>query len=85
MTLGVEGVQYELTEDGLWKRPASYVDDSVDGSGFNYWWGRNDDLEVRNAQTDWAAYDLLMEQYKDAINYPYGQVVFDTFNISATG
>lgn len=83
LTLGVEGVQYELTEDGLWKRPASYVDDSVDGSGFNYWWGRNDDLEVRNAQTDWAAYDLLMEQYKDAINYPYGQVVFDTFNISS--
>ena len=24
----------------------------------------------------------LLEEYKNAINYPYGQVVFDTFNIS---
>ncbi len=82
LTLGIEGEQYVINADGLFERPAAYTDDSVDGSGFNWWWGRNDDLELRNAQIDWAAYDKLLVDYECAINYPYGQVVFDTADIS---
>lgn len=82
ITLGIEGQQYVINADGYFERPASYVDDSKDGSSFNYWWGRNDNLEVRNALNDWAAYDKLLEEYKNAINYPFGQIVFDTFGIS---
>ncbi len=83
LTLGIEGQQYEMTADGLYKRPAAYTDDSVDGCTFNWWWGRNDNLEIRSALNDWAAYDKLLEEYVCAINYPYGQVVFDLSNISA--
>ena len=82
LTLGIEGQQYVINENGYYARPESYVDDSKDGSSFNYWWGRNDDLEVRSALNDWPAYDKLLEEYQNAINYPFGQVVFDTFNIS---
>ena len=82
-TLGIEGQQYEITPEGLYKRPASYTDDSVDGCTFNFWWGRNDNLELRSSLIDWDAYDKLVAQYANAINYPYGQIVFDLSNISA--
>lgn len=81
-TLGIEGQQYVINAEGHFERPEGYEDDSKDGSSFNFWWGRNDDLEVRNALNDWDAYDELVKEYANAINYPYGQAVFDTFNIS---
>lgn len=82
LTLGIEGQQYVINKDGLFERPEGY-ESSRDGSSFNYWWGRNDDLEVRSSLVDWPVYDKLLEDYAVAINYPYGQVVFDTFNISS--
>ena len=81
-TLGIEGQQYVVNADGLYERPEGYTDDSVDGMSFNFWWGRNDDLELRSALNDWAAYDVLLKEYDCAVNYPYGQVVFDTTNVS---
>ena len=74
---GLEGEQYELNADGYRIRPAHYSDDARDGASFNFWWGRNDDLEIRDAEIDWVAYDALMEEYEVAITYPYGQIVVD--------
>lgn len=80
---GIEGQQYIIDENGYMDRPEGYHDET-DKVAFNFWWGRNDDLELRNAQFDWPVYDALVDRYNEcAINYPYGQVVFDITPISA--
>ena len=62
-------------------RPEGF-EDAVDGVTFNWWWGRNDDLELRPADRDWEAIDALYAVYDGVkINYPYGQVVFELTNI----
>ncbi|MBR6706826.1 MAG: DUF3502 domain-containing protein, partial [Clostridia bacterium] len=45
---------------------------------FNFWWGRNDGLEYRNAQLDWDAILALYARYDEVkIDYPYGQYIYD--------
>ena len=81
---GIEGQQYIINEDGLRERPDTYVDDTIDAVSFNYWWGRNDDLEIRDSRFDWDAYDALVAEYDAcAIVYPYGKVVFELNSIRA--
>lgn len=81
MQYGFEGDMYTLDENGYMARPEGY-EDSVDGVTFNWWWGRNDDLELRSADRDWEAIDALYAIYDSVkINYPYGQVVFELSNI----
>lgn len=80
---GIEGEQYIINEEGYRERPASYTDETVDGVTFDYWWGRNDDLELRDAAIDWDSYDALLKKYDAVkIDYPYGQIVFETDDIS---
>jgi hypothetical protein len=81
---GVEGEQYILKADGkTFERPEGFVEDT-DSSGFNFWWGRNDGLELISPTVDVAKRDALTAAYdKVAINYPYGQVVFNLDSISA--
>ncbi len=79
---GIEGQQYIIDANGYRARPDTYTTDEVDGASFNYWWGRNDDLEIRDSRRDWVAYDALLKEYECAIPYPYGQVVFDRDPIS---
>ncbi len=80
---GIEGEQYIIDENGYMARPASYTDDTVDGVSFDFWWGRNDNLELRSALVDWPSYDALLEKYNAVkVDYPYGQVVFETDDIS---
>jgi len=80
---GIEGRQYVITSPGVYDRPAGFVEDR-DGSSFNYWWGRNDDLELVGPLTDIPKRDALWQVYdKVAINYPYGQIVFNLDPISA--
>lgn len=78
LNYGIEGQQYVLAADGkTFTRPEGYNADT-DGSGFNYWWGRTDDLELLSPDLDVAARDALFAAYdKVAVPYPYGQVVFD--------
>jgi hypothetical protein len=79
----IEGEQYIIDENGYMARPASYTDDTVDGVSFDFWWGRNDNLELRSALVDWPSYDPLLEKYNPVkIDNPYGQVVFETDDIS---
>lgn len=81
---GMEGQQYVIDENGYMARPDTYKDESVDGVTFDYWWGRNDNLELRSAVVDWPAYDALVAKYDAVkIDYPYGQVVFNMDAVSA--
>ena len=77
MMYGEEGVQYVINEDGTYSRPESY-NSTTDSVSFNWWWGRNDDLELHYAGYDWDAIEAMYaEESAAAIAYPYGQVVFD--------
>lgn len=74
---GVEGRQYELTADGMRQQPASYNQEN-DSITTNYWWGRNDDLEVKDASMNWAPIEALYKEYDGIkIDYQYGQLVAD--------
>jgi hypothetical protein len=80
---GIEGRQWETTADGLRQQPAAYNKD-VDEIVTNFWWGRNDALEIRDASRDWAAIDALYAEYdKIKIDYPYGQFVPNVDNIQS--
>lgn len=49
----------------------------------NYWWGRNDDLEIRAAEYNWDAIEELYATYDELkIEYPYGQFIADVDEIS---
>ena len=81
MQYGIEGEMYSLDENGYIVRPEGF-NDSTDGVSMNYWWGRNDQLELRTADKDWEAIDALYSTYDGVkINYPYGKVVFELSNI----
>lgn len=80
---GIEGVQYVINDDGRMERPEGYVNET-DAIQTNYWWGRNDDLGLKDAQRNYEDYEKLVAEYESfAIEYPYGQLVFDTSNISS--
>jgi hypothetical protein len=85
LNYGIEGVQYIVAEGGTFARPEGYNTDT-DSSEFNYWWGRNDDLQLISPEENAAAAqrDALFEAYaKVAHPYPYGQIVFDIDPISS--
>jgi putative aldouronate transport system substrate-binding protein len=80
---GIEGVQYVINDEGKMERPEGYVNET-DAIQTNFWWGRNDDLGLKDAQRNYEDYETLVAQYESfAIEYPYGQLVFDTSNISS--
>ena len=69
--------KYFPIKDGLLARVVGHVK-AVDGVSFNFWWGRNDNLEYRNAQLDWDAIGKMYEAYDAVkIDYPYGQYIYD--------
>lgn len=76
---GVEGIQYKRNNQGL-RTPIS----GANGIVTNYWWGRNDDLEVRDTSTAWDVFDQINATYsKYKIDYPFSQIVWDHSNISS--
>ena len=80
---GQEGVSWEMTDDGMRTTPEGYNPDTQNINGMtNFWWGRNDDLEIRDVNLNWDEIDALYNEYDQvAIDYPYGQFVADTDNI----
>ena len=80
---GIEDDMYTVEGDRLIR--ADDFDNDTHGSSFNYWWGRNDDIGLKNASFAWEPYEkLLADEYnKNSIMYPYGQVVFETDSISS--
>lgn len=80
---GLEGEQYVMSGDGCWKRPDGYTDDK-NGIVTNYWWGRNDDLEIRNEEGAWDKFNEICAIYdKVKLDYPYGQIVWNVDSINA--
>ncbi len=83
INIGLEGVQYEVVDDGYYQRPASYTDEA-NGITTNYWWGRNDSIALKYAGRAWSDYEELTAIYKTfAIDYPYGQVVWSQDNFTS--
>ncbi|MCD8396136.1 MAG: substrate-binding domain-containing protein [Lachnospiraceae bacterium] len=81
---GIEGVSYEITDDGYKTTPEGYDSETQNINGMtNYWWGRNDDLEIKSAELNWDAIDELYAIYDEIkIEYPYGQFVANVDEIS---
>jgi len=82
---GIEGISYELTADGYKQNPASYNSDTDNvGGATSWWWGRNDDLEIRSADRNWATIEELYKVYDGVkIDYPYGQFIPDVDSIQS--
>ena len=70
---GIKGKNYTINSQGYREAVPN-----AKGITTNYWWGRNDALEVRDTATSWDKFDELNKIYgKSKIDYPYGQLVFD--------
>lgn len=82
---GQEGVSWEMTDDGMKTTPEGYNADTQNVNGVtNFWWGRNDDLEIRDASRNWEKIDALYAEYdKIKIDYPYGQFILNNDNIQS--
>ncbi len=82
---GIEGVSYSINEEGLRDKPEGFDPDSDNINALtNFWWGRNDDIEIRDAETNWDVIDELYTIYdREKTEYPYGQFVPDDSEISA--
>jgi len=81
---GIEGVSYEITEDGYKTTPEDYDSETQNIAGMvNFWWGRNDDLELKNAEYNWDAIEELYAEYDEiAIAYQYSQFIANVDEIS---
>ncbi len=61
--------------------PESYNPDT-ESITTNFWWGRNDLLEIRDATKDWDKIDVMYKELEDAsICYPYGKFVANVDDI----
>ena len=83
MNYGIRGKQYIIKDDGFRGYPEGYNPER-DSFSTNFWWGRNDQLEVRTSENCWDKYEELVAQYdKVAIDYPYPAMIWDFSEISA--
>lgn len=75
---GIEGVHYRKNSQG-YREPIP----GSNGIVTNYWWGRNDALEVRDTATSWETFEKINEIYdKCKIDYPFSQMVWDLSPVS---
>ena len=83
LNYGEEGRQYAVDGNGF-KIEADGYDSTNDAITTNWWWGRNDDIELRDGTRNWDAIDALYKEY-DAkkIDYPYGQFIPDVDSIQS--
>ena len=80
---GQKGVQWDVNDEGLRIVPESYNSDT-ESITTNFWWGRNDLLEIRDATKDWDKIDVMYKELEDAsIGYPYGKFVANVDDIQS--
>ncbi len=80
---GQKGVQWDVDDEGLRITPGSYNSDT-ESITTNFWWGRNDLLEIRDATKDWDTIDELYAEYDEVkIGYPYGKFVANVDDIQS--
>jgi hypothetical protein len=78
---GIEGTNYIINNEGKLDRPEGYDQDAHSYSS-NFWYGRNDELELDNA-TWYEGKDEIFAKYASySIDYPYSQLVFETDEIA---
>ena len=82
---GIKGVSWDVNDEGLRVEPEGYNADTDNINGTtNFWWGRNDDLEIRDATRAWDKIDALYNEYDSIkIDYPHGQFVPEVDDIQA--
>lgn len=80
---GIKGVSWDTDDNGLCIKPEGYNSETDNiGGTTNFWWGRNDDLEIKDASLNWEKIDELYAEYdRIKIDYPYGQFVANVDNI----
>ena len=83
LNYGIEGKQYEVDANGFKVEAAGY-NAETDQITTNWWWGRNDDLEIKDGTRNWDAINAQYAAY-DAIkiDYPYGQFVPDVDSVQS--
>lgn len=75
---GIEGVQYDLTENGLLEKPSGFNEESQ-SIVTNFWWGRRDEFEIPDSFFSWDEYYALTNSYDHiAIKYPWDGIPFST-------
>lgn len=80
---GQEGIQWEYDDNGLRITPEDYNSDT-DGITTNFWWGRNDDVEILDGTKDWDTIFKLYDEYDEVkIGYQYGLFVPDVDDIKS--
>jgi putative aldouronate transport system substrate-binding protein len=73
---GIEAKDYIDNGNGTFGRPAGF-DDNKDGLGIDYWWGRNDSLDLINEKVFSGYKDLFKDLSSYAVEYPVTKFVFD--------
>lgn len=81
LNYGIEGTDYVITEDGKLGYPEGY-DSSTDSLESNFWIGRMDKYDLDSTTTYEGKQDMIDNYNSYAIDYPYGEFVVDTTNIS---
>jgi len=80
---GLKDRTYAIDENGYRYTPDTYVADN-DSISTNWWWGRNDDLEIPSAAMNWDAINALYAEYDEiAVMYPYEAFVFDNSSVQS--
>lgn len=73
---GILGADYEIDENNHRVLPANY--DSNRRIVTNFWWGRNDDLEIRDALSDWDKFNEVSTLYESLqFETDYSQLIWD--------
>ncbi len=73
---GIEGVQYNITYEGMLEKPSGY-NDTKDSIVTNFWWGRRNEFEIPDSSYSWDDYYELVNSYEHvARDYPWEGVPF---------
>lgn len=82
---GIQGISWDVNDAGLRIQPDGYNSETDNIGGVtNFWWGRNDDIEIRDSQMNWDEIDKLYAKYDSIkIEYPYGQFVAEVDDIQS--
>jgi len=73
---GIEGKDYTITKDNKLGRPEGW-DQTKDALDTNFWCGRNDNLGLIDSKAYAGRADMVKNYNTYAIEYPYGQFIFD--------
>ncbi len=79
---GIEGIQYDLTAEGMLEKPSGYNEEK-DSILTNFWWGRRDEFEIPDSSYAWDEYYGLVDSYEHvAISYPWDGIPFSSPQIN---